>query len=815
MAHYRFPDTGWKSRDRAQLNPTKFQFAQKEVDFAGFNISETKVQPLPKYLDAIAMFPTPKNTTDIRSWFGLVNQLSTYAQLRDIMSPFRPFLSPKVKFMWTSKLNEAFEASKKSKIESIRDGVEIFDTKRPTCLRPDWSKQGIGYFLLQKHCKCTAELPNCCADGWKVTLAGSRFLSDQESRYAAVEGEALAIAWGLEHSRYFTQGCDQLLVVTDHKPLLKTFGDRTLDEITNTRLFRIKQRTLPWFFKIAYMPGKTNAAADAASRHPCPSYAVCHMSSEDLGEHLTMNAISKEATDLTAISWSTIASETRCDPVLSELEKAIQENFEGTYHNISSYLRYKDSLFTQNGVVIYQDRVVIPKSLRSSVLDSLHAAHQGTSAMQMRAQSIVFWPGITGDIESKRRSCSDCNRNAPSQAVLPTEPATPPSTPFEHIFADFFYFGGHHYLVAGDRLSGFAEVFHTPSGTSSAGAAGLLKCLRKWFGTFGVPKELSSDGGPEFTASTTSEFLRKWGVVHRQSSAYHPKSNGRAEVAVKVVKRLLRSNTGPCGTVNTDKFLRAVLQLRNTPDPDCGISPAEIVFGNRLHDNFLFAQYADRSQYREGWRRAWAAKEEALRARFVRTAEKINAHARQLPPLKRGDKCFVQNQTGNSPKKWDCSGTVMDVLPHDKYAVQLDGSRYVTNRNRQYLRRYEPARLTMTPSPRPLVLGSDIDAQGSRKAERDSVRDDSGNLDEDNCHTHTQKSSRLQQNDIPIIPTHDMPDANEGEHRERYGEPSREQPLSPSPLRDRRSLAKTRLRAYNSPGLKETTACSTRLRPRP
>ena len=198
----------------------------------------------------------------------------------------------------------------------------------------------------------------------------------------------------------------------------------------------------------------------------------------------------------------------------------------------------------------------------------------------------------------------------------------------------------------------------------------------------------------------------------------------------------------------------------------------------------------------------------------MRTAEKINAHTRQLPPLKRGDKCFVQNQTGNSPKKWDCSGTVMDVLPHDKYAVQLDGSRYVTNRNRQYLRRYEPARLTMTPSPLPLVLRSGIDAQGSRKAERDSVRDNSGNLDEDNCHTHPQHhGSRLQQNDIPIIPTHNMPDANI--HRERYGEPSSEQPLSPSPLRDRHSLAETRLRDYNSPGLKETTACSTRLRPRP
>ena len=53
------------------------------------------------------------------------------------------------------------------------------------------------------------------------------------------------MAWDLEQTRYFTQGCDDLLVVTDHKPLVKVLGDRILDEISNTRLFRLKLRILP------------------------------------------------------------------------------------------------------------------------------------------------------------------------------------------------------------------------------------------------------------------------------------------------------------------------------------------------------------------------------------------------------------------------------------------------------------------------------------------------------------------------------------------------------------------------------------------
>ena len=89
-------------------------------------------------------------------------------------------------------------------------------------------------------------LPDCSTDGWRITLAGSRLLTLAEQRYAPIEGEALAVARGLEQSTYFTQGCNDLLVVTDHKLLVKILGDRTLYEISNTRICCIKQRTLPW-----------------------------------------------------------------------------------------------------------------------------------------------------------------------------------------------------------------------------------------------------------------------------------------------------------------------------------------------------------------------------------------------------------------------------------------------------------------------------------------------------------------------------------------------------------------------------------------
>ncbi|XP_012939615.1 uncharacterized protein LOC106012147 [Aplysia californica] len=368
---------------------------------------------------------------------------------------------------------------------------------------------------------------------------------------------------------------------------------------------------------------------------------------------------------------------------------AISEGFVDDNPSISSLMRYKDSLYILDGV-----RVVVPSSLRPSILEGLHSAHQGVSAMELRAQAIVFWPGITNDIQSTRTKCRECNRNAPSQAPLPTEPAFPPCTPFEKIFTDFFEFSGHHNLIVGDRLSGWSEIFSTPSGSPHSGARGLIACLRSFFTSFGVPEELSSDRGPEFTASATGEFLQHWGVRHRLSSAYHPQSNGCAEVAVKSAKRLLRCNVGPTGTLNNDRQLHAMLQLRNTPNPDCNVSPAQIIFGCPIRDVFSFTNRLEKfsnPSINPLWREAWALKEAALRTRYTRTAETLNEHVKALPPLSPGDRCFEQNQTGNAPKKWDRTGLVTEVLDHNQYIVKIDGSGRVTRRNRRFLRAFKPA----------------------------------------------------------------------------------------------------------------------------
>ena len=128
------------------LSPDKFQFAERIVDLAGFRVSDSTIEPLPKYLNAVRDFPSTVSPTDIIKWFGLVTKVNNDAQLRDFMALFKLFLSPRCRFSWFPDLEKAFKSSK--------DAIVIFDMQKRTCLRPNWSRRGISSFPVQLYYTC-------------------------------------------------------------------------------------------------------------------------------------------------------------------------------------------------------------------------------------------------------------------------------------------------------------------------------------------------------------------------------------------------------------------------------------------------------------------------------------------------------------------------------------------------------------------------------------------------------------------------------------------------------------------------------------
>ena len=681
------------------INKDKFQFAEGTVDFAGFRITSSSVEPVPKYLESIRSYPTPQDITEIRSWFGLVNQVAHYSQLREMMEPFRKFLSPKVKFEWNEELDTIFQESKFRIVEAIKEGVRIFDPTKRTALCTDWCKTGIGYWLVQKQCECLATSPGCCPDGWHIVLAGSRHSKPEERNYAPIEGEALAVAWSLEDTHFFTMGCDNLVVITDHKPLVKIFTDRRLDEINNTRLQKFKQRTMRWYFEVEYQPGKSHYFADATCHHPNGfEDPESPPTMTDVLEDDIIAAVMVDVNKFCAVTIDMVQSATKTDASLSFLISLVLSGFPSNQTSIPAsckmYWPFRGELSVHDGVLLYKDRVVIPPSLRPRVLNNLHSAHQGVSSMTARAQVAIFWPGISGDIQRTRDECRECNKNAPSQVRSPPFMPRIPKTPFEMIVADYFTLHGKHYLIIGDRLSGWTEVLQIKSGGLSSGARGLCNALRKIFSTFGVPIEITSDGGPEFSAGETEVLMKTWGVHHVLSSAYFPQGNGRAELAVKATKRLLEGNTDTFGNLDTNKVVCALLQQRNTPDRDCKLSPAQVLYGHPLRDSMpqlSAASIFENGEIYNRWHEAWSAKEDAMRSRLVHTCEELEPRSKVLTPLRVGDLVFIQNQNPayGAPRKWDRQGIVVTCKDYDQYVVKVIGSQRLTLRNRRFLRKFK------------------------------------------------------------------------------------------------------------------------------
>ena len=83
-------------------------------------------------------------------------------------------------------------------------------------------------------------------------------------------------------------------------------------------------------------------------------------------------------------------------------------------------------------------------------------------------------------------------------------------------------------------------------------------------------------------------------------------------------------------------------------------------------------------------------REESAIIRHHRKAEDLSRGSKQLHPLIIGDHVYIQDQHGKTPKRWNKSGIILEVEPHDSYLVKVDGSGKITKRNRQFLRRFEP-----------------------------------------------------------------------------------------------------------------------------
>ena len=103
-------------------------------------------------------------------------------------------------------------------------------------------------------------------------------------------------------------------------------------------------------------------------------------------------------------------------------------------------------------------------------------------------------------------------------------------------------FGCEYIVLAVDYVSKWVEA----KATRRDDAKTVVEFLKtNIFCRHGTPKALISDQGTHFCNRVVAQALKHYGVHHRTSTAYHPQTNGQAEVSNREIKRILEKMVKP------------------------------------------------------------------------------------------------------------------------------------------------------------------------------------------------------------------------------------------------------------------------------
>ncbi|KAL3836806.1 hypothetical protein ACJMK2_022219 [Sinanodonta woodiana] len=538
-----------------------------EITFLGHRIMPQGIKPDNDKIKAVLEMNAPADVAEIKRFCGLVQYMAKFVpNLSETLEPLRNLTRKNTPWKWTKQCTEAFERVKQL-LKQI-DVLAIYDPNKDMVLKVDSSKDGLGAALLQ--------------DGNPLEFS-SRALKLAERNWAQIEKEALAVLYGIERFDQYTYG-RPVIVENDHKPL-ETILKKPLSQAPK-RLQDILMKMFRYNVTFRYVKGSELIIADTLSRAYCLSddteltrLKVCEVEMFDKIPDARITEIRRET-----------AKDTTCQLLIDRIIEGWPKNKNDLKPEVRPYFSIRDTLSFYDGIILKGEAVLIPKAWRGQIKERLHSAHLGFDSMVRRARGTVFWLGVNQEIRQLADNCEHCMERKPKLQKEPLRQHDDGNYPWEKIGLDLFEIQGRNYLLAIDYYSNFI-YFDLLTTTSSSQV--IIK-LKKQLAQFGIPRIIISDGGPQFMSDEFGQFTKQWGIQHHVTS-HHPKSNGKAEAGVKIIKTMLVK----CLNSRTDQY-EALLELRNTPRQDTGLSPAQIMFGRETRSVLpLVQKKSPRNQKRD------------------------------------------------------------------------------------------------------------------------------------------------------------------------------------------------------------------------